>query len=47
MSVALKDLIFWIVLFVVIFYGFKWLQKRNKKHGVDKKSSRGPTKDDT
>ena len=23
------DLIFWTVLFVVFFFGFRWLQKRN------------------
>ena len=33
MSEILVDLLFWIIIFVVFFYGFKWLQqrKRNKK----------------
>jgi hypothetical protein len=30
-SDALLDLIFWIVIFVVFFFGFRWLQKRRKK----------------
>ncbi len=31
MSDALLDLIFWIVIFVVFFFGFRWLQKRRNK----------------
>ncbi len=31
MSDALTDLIFWIVIFVVFFFGFRWLQKRRNK----------------
>jgi hypothetical protein len=30
-SDALTDLIFWIVIFVVFFFGFRWLQKRRNK----------------
>ena len=30
MSEALTELLFWIVVFVVFFYGFRWLQKRKK-----------------
>jgi hypothetical protein len=30
-SDALLDLIFWIVIFVVFFFGFRWLQKRRNK----------------
>ena len=30
MSTILLDLLFWIVVFVVFFYGFKWLQRRKK-----------------
>jgi hypothetical protein len=28
---ALGDLIFWIVVFVVFFFGFRWLQKRKNR----------------
>jgi hypothetical protein len=28
---ALSDLIFWTVIFVVFFLGFRWLQKRKNK----------------
>lgn len=31
MGNALIDLIFWIVIFAVFFYGFRWLQKRRNK----------------
>ncbi len=31
MSDALFDLIFWIVIFIVFFFGFRWLQKRKNK----------------
>ncbi len=31
MSSWLIELIFWIVVFVVFFYGFKWLQNRKKR----------------
>ncbi len=30
MSEALLELIFWVIVFVVFFYGFKWLQGRKK-----------------
>jgi hypothetical protein len=30
-SEALGDLIFWIVVFVVFFFGFRWLQKRKNR----------------
>jgi hypothetical protein len=30
-SDALIDLIFWIVIFVVFFFGFRWLQNRKNK----------------
>jgi hypothetical protein len=31
MSDALIDLIFWIAIFAVFFFGFRWLQRRNRK----------------
>jgi hypothetical protein len=31
MSDALVDLIFWIGIFAVFFFGFRWLQRRNRK----------------
>ena len=31
MNEALSDLIFWTVIFVVFFLGFRWLQKRKNK----------------
>ena len=31
MSEALGDLIFWAVVFVVFFFGFRWLQKRKNR----------------
>lgn len=31
MSHALTDLIFWIVIFIVFFLGFRWLQRRRRK----------------
>ena len=30
MSTALIDLLFWIVVFVVLFFGVRWLQKRRR-----------------
>lgn len=30
MSEALLELIFWAVVFIAFFYGFKWLQNRKK-----------------
>lgn len=30
MSGALVDLLFWIAVFVVFFFGFRWLQKRRR-----------------
>ncbi len=30
MSEATQELLFWIVIFVVFFFGFRWLQKRKK-----------------
>jgi hypothetical protein len=30
-SDALIDLIFWIVIFIVFFFGFRWLQNRKNK----------------
>lgn len=30
MNEAFLELLFWIVVFVVFFYGFRWLQKRKK-----------------
>lgn len=40
MSEALTELLFWVVVFVVFFYGFRWLQKRKKtKDGQDRDSS--------
>jgi hypothetical protein len=30
-SEALGDLIFWTVVFVVFFFGFRWLQKRKNR----------------
>lgn len=30
MNEALLELIFWIVVFIAFFYGFKWLQNRKK-----------------
>ncbi|MEM1350777.1 MAG: hypothetical protein AAGF27_00455 [Pseudomonadota bacterium] len=38
MSGALTDLIFWIVVFIVFFYGFKWLQNRKKRASEQTKS---------
>ncbi len=35
MSEALSDLLFWIVVFVALFFLFRWLQARKKK-GSDK-----------
>lgn len=31
MNEALIELIFWIVVFIAFFYGFKWLQNRKKR----------------
>ncbi len=31
MSDAPLELLFWIVVFVTFFYGFRWLQRRKKK----------------
>ena len=31
MSEATQELIFWIAVFVVFFFGFRWLQKRKNK----------------
>jgi hypothetical protein len=28
---ALTDLLFWIVVFAVLFFGIRWLQARNRK----------------
>ncbi|MFK7744417.1 MAG: hypothetical protein AB8B47_05145 [Roseobacter sp.] len=42
MSEALTELLFWIVIFVVFFFGFKWLQdrkKRNKRDDTDNDAS--------
>lgn len=30
MSEATQELLFWTVIFVVFFFGFRWLQKRKK-----------------
>jgi len=30
MSDALLELLFWIVVFLAFFYGFRWLQRRKK-----------------
>ena len=38
MSEAFTELLFWIVIFVVFFFGFRWLQNRKK--------SDNPPKDD-
>lgn len=35
MSTILMDLLFWIVVFVVFVYGFKWLQRRKKGKQTD------------
>lgn len=35
MSDAVVDLIFWIVVFVVLFLGLRWLQKRKKDQDGD------------
>lgn len=40
MSEALTELLFWIVAFLVFFFGFKWLQDRKKR----KKSEDGEDK---
>lgn len=31
MSAATLDLLFWIVVFAAILFGFRWLQRRRKK----------------
>lgn len=31
MSAGTIDLIFWIAVFVVLFFGFRWLQRRKRK----------------
>lgn len=31
MSEGTIDLIFWIAVFVILFFGFRWLQRRNRK----------------
>lgn len=31
MSEAFLELLFWIVVFVAFFFGFRWLQQRKKK----------------
>lgn len=31
MSQATVELLFWVVVFVVLFYGFRWLQRRKNK----------------
>jgi len=31
MSDALIDLVFWVAIFAVFFFGFRWLQRRNRK----------------
>lgn len=31
MSDALYELIFWIVVFIAFFFGFRWLQKRGRE----------------
>jgi preprotein translocase subunit YajC len=31
MSEALYELIFWIVVFMAFFYGFRWLQRRKRQ----------------
>lgn len=36
MSEALMELLFWIVVFVVFFYGFRWLQTRKKNKEAEK-----------
>lgn len=36
MREAFIDLLFWIVIFIVFFYGFKWLQNRKKRKEDDK-----------
>lgn len=35
MTDALVDLLFWIVVFLVFFYGFRWIQSRKKKKNSD------------
>lgn len=35
MSEVLLDLLFWIVIFVVFIYGFKWLQRRRQNTKQD------------
>jgi hypothetical protein len=35
MPAALTDLLFWIVVFVAFFYGFRWLQGRRKRRDRD------------
>jgi hypothetical protein len=35
MSEALIELLFWVVVFVVFFYGFKWLQNRKKRKDTE------------
>jgi hypothetical protein len=36
MSAAIIDLVFWIIVFVVFLYGFKWLQNRKKQKDAEK-----------
>ncbi len=36
MSEAFTELLFWIVIFVVFFFGFRWLQNRKKRDNPPK-----------
>lgn len=36
MSEAFIELLFWMVIFVVFFFGFKWLQNRKKRKEAEK-----------
>ncbi len=35
MGKAFFELLFWIVVFAVFFYGFRWLQNRKKKKNAE------------
>lgn len=45
MSEALTELIFWIVVFIAFFYGFKWLQSRKKRAEEKREHSKQEPKD--
>jgi len=36
MSEAFIELLFWIVIFIAFFFGFRWLQNRKKRKDGDK-----------